>query len=342
MVGCDPDGLRTLADVVDGFRRSLDVAVDDIDRSINALDWIGSDADRLRSDWQRINRSAAGHTDDLLQRVGTALRRNADAQTKVSAAGGQSDGGGTNNQPTSKNDADSTDKDDLPEDLREFLEKLGLTGDDLDRIAEIIGASSTLQGALELLADLGDNKALTGMLSTLGKALDVVDVVVDFAQDFGEHSELSIDERIVHAGASAAMAFGMTQGIDVACTALGAAIGSALFPGLGTVALGAVGKAIGWGASELTEFVLDKTGTEEAITEGYADAYTKLYTTVRDNVPAIVENIEKGVETIIDFGSDVGTMAIDGAGKLIDGTKDVIEGIANTAGGVISKLNPFG
>lgn len=318
LVGCDPDMMDQLSLSMRRCGDGVDSVLHDLDDTMTTLDWQGDDRDRFKAEWTRLD-SQSAEVRGAIQRLSDLLTANAMDQRSVSKA--ETAVGTPPTEPSAPSKlGDGGDKkpEAIPDWLQDLLHDLGLAQSAIDSLFDLAKGAPGLWRGLEALKPVAENEAVGMLMNGLGKAIDIADVVVDFATDFGANEDLDLDERLVHAAASAAIGFGMSQGIEVAMAALGGAIGTAMFPGLGTTVGGAVGKAIGWGLSTITEEILDHTGAGDAVQDWGADRIVDIYTAVRDATPEIVENITDGVETVIDFGEGV----IDFGGDVVDGLSD--------------------
>ena len=94
MVGNDPDELRALADAMRAAGAHLTLTWRTVDGRLATAPWFGEDAERFRREWQHHRRPTLADVATMLDEASATLIRNAEEQTRASAADGAATGSG--------------------------------------------------------------------------------------------------------------------------------------------------------------------------------------------------------------------------------------------------------
>ncbi|HMT26529.1 MAG TPA: hypothetical protein PKA24_17385, partial [Microthrixaceae bacterium] len=218
----------------------------------------------------------------------------------------------------------------LPEwwdEMKKILDGLGIPVDQMKLVLDLLEHLDP--EFRESLVDLLGGSGFTEFLGLAGDALGVAGMVVDFVEAFASHADLPLDEALVFSFATVGLGFAADKGIEFVSEKLGAALGTAIFPGGGTVAGFVIGKVVGIGLSAGYDALDDQFG----VTEHAAEAVLEVYRGAKDLAGAVSD----AVDTVVDVAEDVVDGAKDLAGDLVDGAADVANDVKDWTG----KFSPW-
>lgn len=291
VVGANPDELDALASRLESSADEMWSIRGTLSPQIYHSPWNGRNADRFRNRWSNEYAVALDRAANYLKDAGSTLRRQAQEQRVVSRA--SSGSGFVGSGPPGTADDQQSDR------LRDFLESIGLTA---DQIKDLLGLLGSMKEILEWLNVLLENEALRDFLEAAGKVLDIVDVIANFAKDLGEHSHLPHDEALVHAIVETGARYAASQGLKEASKLLAAAILGAVVPVGGHVAGQVIGFLVGIALSEGAGWVDGQFG----VFDGAADKAVESYRYLKERDFNMVNVISDGVSNVWDGAKAIG------------------------------------
>jgi hypothetical protein len=320
MTGADAPALRALATQMSQSAARLDAIRQGIRSRLYSIQWGGPDGADFRRAWDGRHVPMLAHVAEGLRHSAERLLAEADQQEAASGVGGGVGGGGggqTSGPSTGRVDPRGNE---FPENPLDPVEGVigGLAAfttlmraNLADRVSGYMRANGTYVDAYwrwsaghasrlnGMFGSADDMASASRHLSRAGNALSVVGFGFDAGEQWtnDEGKGYGTGERATRAGFAAAAPIAAER------TAMwaGAAIGTAIFPGVGTV----IGGAVGW----LAVTVLSEVFEDELAAAGAA-------------VGSVVWNTG---EAVVDFGGDVLEAGGDLLGDIGDGAADLWE-----------------
>ena len=319
LVGADADALDQLARMVEDEAAALEELHRGLTRKLHSSPWEGPGADRFRTRWTGEHARQVHQAAEFLRSNGQGLREHARQQRDASGSSG-----GTTGWTTSAPATMALRNEDLHgwvADMREFLGKLGLP---LEKINQVLGLLEMIDPSIrDQVVDLLGGDAFTDFLGMAGSVLGLAGNVVDFVDAFASQPDLPFDEALVYAAGTMAIGFAVSTGIEFVASKLGAAIGTVLFPGGGTVAGHVIGQVVGIGLEKGVEVLDDKFDLTEKGAMGMVEVYREAKE-LAANADEVLTAIGDGVDQAVDVALDVGGDVIDGIGE---GVREVGENL---------------
>lgn len=291
-------------------------------RALHGSAWQGTDADAFSTEWDGPAKARLTSCVDALRGMATSLHTNVEEQRKASGVMGAASatatgvGLGIDGRVNEPGYLDS---------LEGLLDKLGLGKDAIELLlTQLRGADPTMMAQF---ADfLKNNGGLADLFSSLGKGLDLANVIFDFATDWIANAALPMDERILHAALVGGGAFLVGQGLSAVTKALGSVVGTAIGGPVGTAVGGLTGLAAGMALQATFDYLNDEYGVLDNVADQALDIY-------RD-----AKNV--GGEIIDTVGDAVGS-AVDGAENLYNVGKDIVGYVGGDLKDATSFWSPF-
>ena len=325
VVGADADALDRLAGELESEATALEAMHRALGRQLHSAPWRGASADRFRQNWSGNHAGHVARAAEFLRANSLILRDNARQQRAASdGVGGVTPGPGLMTAVGPARDSEG-----LPgwwDGTKETLETLGIPVEQMQLVLDLL---EKLDPELrESLVDLLGGSGFTDFLDLAGDALGIAGMVVDFVDAFASHSDLPLDEALVFSFATVGLGFAADKGIEFVSEKVGAALGTAIFPGGGTAAGIIIAKVAGAGLKAGYKALDDQFG----VTENAAEAVLDVYRGAKD----LAEATYGAVETVADVAENVVDGAVDLAGNVVDGAADIAGNVVDGAAGIAS------
>jgi uncharacterized protein YukE len=85
-VGMDVQSVRTLASQLNAKAEEIDTIANALSNQLNGVQWVGTDGDAFRNDWQSTHRSQLQQVSAALRDASTRATSNANQQEETSSS----------------------------------------------------------------------------------------------------------------------------------------------------------------------------------------------------------------------------------------------------------------
>lgn len=330
MTGADAPALRALAAQLSQSATTLDAIRQGIRSRIYSVQWDGPDGATFRRMWDGQHVPLLSAVAQGLRTTAQTLLAEANQQEIASGVGGGGatvgPGGGPTIGPATGGFVPADDEDGFLADLEDMVKATSLLvggfgalyGGLADNLATNVGGhfrngtwiddytrwnagwATRLNG---LFGSAGDVARTAEDLARVGRVLPYVGGAFNAYDQWQEDSEYSTGERTARAAGAGLASVAADAGTEWAMMGAGAAIGTAIFPGVGTV----IGGALGWAAAAGITHVFEDQITAAGAWLGSA-----------------AWNIGEGV---VDFGGDL----LEAGGDLLEAGGDLAEDLGDGA-----------